>query len=658
MVGVLRVVVVVVLVGVLGCVGVGSVGAVDPWPVSAPVVVCGDSGVLDGPSVAPAGAVVVGVGMDLGSVVDESPAGSVFWLAPGVHVLGGGEFAQVVPKVGDVFVGGPGAVLDGRGVNRYAFGQGASDVRISYVTVRNFVAPRDEGVVNHDSASGWVVEHSTIENNGGAGVMGGPGMVLRWNCFRGNGQYGFQFYRGGDGIGGIVVDHNEVTGNNVDDWERRVPGCGCTGGAKFWAVDGATITSNWIHDNHGPGLWADTNDRNFVIEGNLIEGNDGVGLFYEISYNAVIRGNTFRGNGFVDVPDGFPSGAIYISESGGDVRVDGPPVIDIVQNWFVDNHDGVVLWENADRFCNSPNNTSSGYCTLVVASVSECTPGVIDSAPAFDDCRWKTQNVSVRENLFEMDKQAVGCSECGRNAIIANWGTDPSWSPYQQDVVRQAITFEQNNTFADNTYTGDWSFYAYDESVSLTFAQWSTAPYYQDTNGRFRGFGDVSPTSAFADAIYWLHDSGITAGCDAGGTRFCPDAPVTRGQMAAFLVRALSLPASSVDRFVDDQKSGFNDQINALASAGITGGCSATKFCPNRPITREEMAGLLVRAYGISGTPTTQFQDVIGSPFETQIGLLAESGITAGCGPHVFCPHAAVTRGQMAAFLYRAAGSQ
>ncbi len=477
----LRVVVVGLVVGLVGVgVGVGGVGAVVSWPVGAPVVVCGNGGVLDGPSVAPDGAVVVGVGDDLGVVVDESPAGSVFWLVSGVHVLDGGEFAQVIPKSGDVFVGAPGAVLDGRGVNRYAFGQGASDVRISYLTVRNFVAPRDEGVVNHDSGSGWVVEHSTIEGNGGAGVMGGPGMVLRYNCFRDNGQYGFQFYRNGDGIRDVVVDHNEVTGNNTDDWERRVPGCGCTGGAKFWAVDGATITSNWVHGNHGPGLWADTNNRDFLFEGNLIEGNDGVGLFYEISYNAVIRGNTFRGNGFVDAQSGFPNGAIYLSESGGDARVDGPPVIDIVQNWFVNNHDGVVLWENADRFCNSPANTSSGYCTLV-ASFSECASGVIGSAPGFDDCRWKTQNVSVRENVFEMDKQAAGCSDCGRNGVFSNYGTYPSWSPYQGDVIRQAITFEQNNTFTDNTYTGSWTFLAFDPAQELTFTQWSTAPYYQDS---------------------------------------------------------------------------------------------------------------------------------------------------------------------------------
>jgi hypothetical protein len=65
--------------------------------------------------------------------------------------------------------------------------------------------------------------------------------------------------------------------------------------------------------------------------------------------------------------------------------------------------------------------------------------------------------------------------------VFSNYGTYPSWSPYQGDVIRQAITFEQNNTFTDNTYTGSWTFLAFDPAQELTFTQWSTAPYYQDS---------------------------------------------------------------------------------------------------------------------------------------------------------------------------------
>jgi hypothetical protein len=49
------------------------------------------------------------------------------------------------------YVGGPGAILDGQGKNNYAFTQHARNVTIKYLTIRNFVAPMNEGTVNHDS---------------------------------------------------------------------------------------------------------------------------------------------------------------------------------------------------------------------------------------------------------------------------------------------------------------------------------------------------------------------------------------------------------------------------------------------------------------------------------------------------------------------------
>ncbi len=75
------------------------------------------------------------------------------------------------------------------------------------------------------------------------------------------------------------------------------PGCGCTGGGKFWAVNGAIVTDNWIHGNHSEGLWADTDNRGFDIQGNYIADNYDVGLIYEISYNARIVDNVFIRNG-------------------------------------------------------------------------------------------------------------------------------------------------------------------------------------------------------------------------------------------------------------------------------------------------------------------------------------------------------------------------
>ncbi|MBT8462618.1 MAG: hypothetical protein KJO44_08880 [Gemmatimonadetes bacterium] len=163
------------------------------------------------------------------------------------------------------------------------------------------------------------------------------------------------------------------------------------------------------------------------------------------------------------------------------------------------------------------------------------------------------------------------------------------------------------------------------------------------------GFWDVDDTHVFSADVAWLADQSVTRGCNAPwNDEFCPDDPVTRGQMAAFLVRALDLPAG---------ESPFTD-IAALYTAGITRGCDtsdASRFCPDDAVDRGEMAAFLVRALDLPPAQST-FVDAAGSPFEAEIGALAAAGATRGCDPldgARFCPDDSVTRVQMAAFLRR-----
>ena len=164
-------------------------------------------------------------------------------------------------------------------------------------------------------------------------------------------------------------------------------------------------------------------------------------------------------------------------------------------------------------------------------------------------------------------------------------------------------------------------------------------------------FEDVPPTHPFASDIVWLAEQGITEGCD--DVLFCPEDPVTRGQMATFLVRALTLPPATSSQFIDITGSIHEADVNALVAQGITFGCAANRFCPDDPVTRGQMASFLVRALLLPIGPDL-FTDDQGSPHEMDINALASSGITQGCGPSLFCPQAPVTRGQMAAFLHRA----
>ena len=112
----------------------------------------------------------------------------------------------------------------------------------------------------------------------------------------------------------------------------------------------------------------------------------------------------------------------------------------------------------------------------------------------------------------------------------------------------------------------------------------------------------ASPRDYFTDDESNKHEArinamahaGITVGC--GGTRFCPDGVVTRAQMATFLVRAFDLPSTSRDHFTDDEGNKHEARINALAESGITRGCGPTTYCPNGAVTRGQMAAFLRRA--------------------------------------------------------------
>ena len=153
----------------------------------------------------------------------------------------------------------------------------------------------------------------------------------------------------------------------------------------------------------------------------------------------------------------------------------------------------------------------------------------------------------------------------------------------------------------------------------------------------------------------------ITLGCNPPeNSLYCPDDSVTRGAMAAFIARALGLPAVDGDHFNDDDTSTFENAINRVAAMGITQGCNPpenTKFCPTRTMTRGEMAAFLARAFDLPAATTDYFGDDGGHIFEDAINRLGAAGITLGCNPpenSKFCPDDPIRRDQMATFLVRA----
>ena len=164
-------------------------------------------------------------------------------------------------------------------------------------------------------------------------------------------------------------------------------------------------------------------------------------------------------------------------------------------------------------------------------------------------------------------------------------------------------------------------------------------------------FSDDDGSVHEADIVE-LHRKGITRGCSAD--RYCPHEDVTRGEFATMLVRTLDLPSARGDSFSDDNSSVHESAIEALAASGITNGCGPDRFCPDRPITRGELASFFTRALDLPAAGSAGFSDTGRSVHHSAIDALAASGITKGCTASTFCPDSNVTRGQLASFLVRA----
>jgi len=175
-------------------------------------------------------------------------------------------------------------------------------------------------------------------------------------------------------------------------------------------------------------------------------------------------------------------------------------------------------------------------------------------------------------------------------------------------------------------------------------------------------YTDVPGSHPFHDFIGRLSARGVTLGC--GGGDFCPDADVTREQMAIFVERAMGVfspPAPGAQTFADVPASRMSFPfVEDFAQRGITLGCSSAPslFCPTRSVTREQMAIFVMRALDVFDPPmpgVQRFDDVSPSSYAYRfIEAFYARGITAGCAPERYCPTSNVTRGQMAVFLVRA----
>lgn len=483
---------------------------------------------------------------------DLSPD-TVYYLLPGEHV----GFFQA--DAGDAFVGGfaagKRAVLSGDYSGYHVaidsnFSNGnQADVTIEYLTIEKFQPNGDAAAINQSSNTGWTVQYNTITLNvPGAGLIAGADNTLKDNCLTLNGQYGFQSSDvgtwGNDSLTGgpynVTVTDNEISYNDTCDFEGlfgnpaigwskydpvpaqyrnphcgQVTGDGNQGGFKLWATNGVTIAGNYIHDNWGPGIWADTDNANTTYRGNTITRNDGQAIIEEISYNFSITDNYLADNGWaVGLSNpGFPTPAIYVSESGSDTAFGGVPGCRetscarqnayqnrsvISHNTLVDNGGSVLLWQNSDRFCTA---AFDNVCTLVAgghsgpftqsgckanlpsASTDTTTyPARRTGSPSQDwwnGCLWKTENVSVTSNTVYFNPADITHCDggawpaCGAGGMFSEYGIAAPYDAPGGWVIASQLTFFQGNTWADNDYVGPSTFYAWNQGNGANPVSWA-----------------------------------------------------------------------------------------------------------------------------------------------------------------------------------------
>ena len=183
-------------------------------------------------------------------------------------------------------------------VTTFAFHGSASNVRIKNLIIEKYATLAQHGAVHPKdgtigaNVSGWIVEDCDIRWNAGGGVAVAPYLRVSGSKVRYNGQIGFtgEFQRP---VQNILIENTEIAFNNLagfhGGWEA--------GGTKFLNTLDLVLRGNHVHDNRGPGFWCDTDNIRTTYENNIIENNSGIGIFHEVSYDAIIRNNIIRSNG-------------------------------------------------------------------------------------------------------------------------------------------------------------------------------------------------------------------------------------------------------------------------------------------------------------------------------------------------------------------------
>ena len=251
--------------------------------------------------------------------------------------------------------------------------------------------------------------------------------------------------------------------------------------------------------------------------------------------------------------------------------------------------------------------------------------------------------------LYEVYEAPTVCGNTGSPC----WGTDRKVTPYPThptDPLAHVLTPGDQVTWNDTTITID--------SAGSGGGYVVTVSDGNDTSGRF--VDDDGNTHE--QAIEQIAALGITRGCATDPQPlYCPERPVTRAEMAAFLLRAVGQPdpTPSYAHTFSDVSEGvwYTNYVQAFAEIGIDTGTDG-KWRPDDPLTRLEMAHWLTGMFphiNAVAAPQGLFEDVDQAKWVVVEGIY-QVGVTKGCStdPLLYCPERPVTRAEMASFITRA----
>jgi hypothetical protein len=211
----------------------------------------------------------------------------------------------------------------------YAAFSDASGITVQHLTIEKYAVPAQLGALGYRGPGpGWVIRDNEIRWNHGAGIRIADGMQIIGNVIHHQRQLGI----GGSG-NDVVVDGNEIAFNNTAHFGGgQFSECG---GTKFVFTGNLRVTGNNVHHNHCNGLWTDANNRSPDIERNTVVGNDCNGIIEEVGYNAIIRDNIVRGNGF-----SCTLGGVATTPAG--INISSSPNAEVSGNLVEDNANGIT----------------------------------------------------------------------------------------------------------------------------------------------------------------------------------------------------------------------------------------------------------------------------------------------------------------------------